>query len=91
MNLTQLALEGLKYDTLVFSDVTFEVDEALSGLMNSTEARNRIGVTARTWHFLQMTLQEYFAVYALSVAPEAEQISFWSEQLLFKYANQQMG
>ena len=85
MKLAQLALEGLKHDTLVFSDVPFEVDEALSGLMNCIEAQNRFGGTTRTWHFLHLTLQEYFAAYALSVAPEAEQVSFWSERLLFKY------
>ena len=84
MKLAQLALEGLKHDTLVFSDVPFEVDEALSGLMNCIEAQTRFGGTTRTWHFLHLTLQEYFAAYALSVAPEAEQISFWSEHLLFK-------
>jgi len=87
MKLAQLALEGLKHDTLVFSDVPFEVDEALSGLMNCIEAQNRFGGTTRTWHFLHLTLQEYFAAYALSVAPEAEQISFWSERLLFKYTD----
>ena len=86
MKLAQLALEGLKHDTLVFSDVPFEVDEALSGLMNCIEAQNRFGGTTRTWHFLHLTLQEYFAAYALSVAPEAEQISFWRERLLFKYS-----
>ena len=86
MKLAQLALEGLKHDTLVFYDVPFEVDEALSGLMNCIEAQNRFGGTTRTWHFLHLTLQEYFAAYALSVAPEAEQISFWSERLLFKYS-----
>ena len=86
MKLAQLALEGLKHDTLVFSDVPFEVDEALSGLMNCIEAQNQFGGTTRTWHFLHLTLQEYFAAYALSVAPEAEQISFWSERLLFKYS-----
>ena len=86
MKLAQLALEGLKHDTLVFSDVPFEVDEALSGLVNCIEAQNRFGGTTLTWHFLHLTLQEYFAAYALSVAPEAEQISFWSERLLFKYS-----
>ena len=86
MKLAQLALEGLKHDTLVFSDVPFEVDEALSGLMNCIEGQNRFGGTTRTWHFLHLALQEYFAAYALSVAPEAEQISFWSERLLFQYS-----
>ena len=86
MKLAQLALEGLKHDTLVFSYVAFEVDEALSGLMNCIEAQNRFGGTTRTWHFLHLTLQEFFAAYALSVAPEAEQISFWSERLLFQYS-----
>ena len=86
MKLAQLALEGLKHDTLVFSDVPFEVDEALSGLVNCIKAQNRFGGTTRTWHFLHLTLQEYFAAYALSVAPEAEQISFWSEHLLFQYS-----
>ena len=86
IKLAQLALEGLKHDTLVFSDVPFEVDEALSGLVNCIKAQNRFGGTTRTWHFLHLTLQEYFAAYALSVAPEAEQISFWSEHLLFKYS-----
>ena len=86
MKLAQLALEGLKHDTLVFSGVPFEVDEALSGLMNCIEAQNRFGGTTRTWHFLHLTLQEFFAAYALSVAPEAEQISFWNECLLFQYS-----
>ena len=86
MKLAQLALEGLKHDTLVFSDVPFEVEEALSGLMNCIEAQNRFGGTTRTWHFLHLTLQEFLAAYALSVAPEAEQIGFWSERLLFKYS-----
>ena len=86
MKLAQLALEGLKHDTLVFSDVPFEVDEALSGLMNCIEAQNRFGGTTRTWHFLHLTLQEFFAAHALSVAPEAEQISFWSERLLFQFS-----
>ena len=86
MKLAQLALKGLKHDTLVFSDVPFEVDEALSGLMNCIEAQNRFGGTTRTWHFLHLTLQEFLAAYALSVAPEAEQIDFWSERLLFKYS-----
>ena len=85
MKLAQLALEGLKHDTLVFTDVPFEVDEALSGLMNCIEAQNRFGGTTRTWHFLHLTLQEFLAAYALSVAPEAEQAGFWSERLLFKY------
>ena len=87
MKLAQLALEGLKHDTLVFSDVPFEVDEALSGLMNCIEAQNRFGGTTRTWHFLHLTLQEFLAAYALSVTPEAEQIGFWSERLLFKYSD----
>ena len=86
MKLAQLALEGLKHDTLVFSDVPFEVDEALSGLMNCIEAQNRFGGITRTWHFLHLTLQEFLAAYALSVTPEAEQIGFWSERLLFKYS-----
>ena len=86
MKLAQLALEGLKCDTLVFSDVPFEEDEALSGLMNCIEAQNRFGGITRTWHFLHLTLQEFLAAYALSVAPEAEQIGFWSERLLFKYS-----
>ena len=88
MKLAKLALEGLKHDTLVFSDVPFEVDEALSGLMNCIEAQNRFGNTSRTWHFLHLTLQEYFAAVALSVAPKAEQIDFWSERLLFTYSQQ---
>ena len=87
MKLAHLALDGLKHDTLVFSDVPFEVDEALSGLMNCIEAQNRFGGTTRTWHFLHLTLQEFLASYALSVAPEAEQIGFWSERLLFKYSD----
>ena len=86
MKLAQLALDGLKHDALVFSDVPFEVDEALSGLMNCIEAQNRFGGTTCTWHFLHLTLQEFLAAYALSVASEAEQIGFWSERLLFRYS-----
>ena len=85
MKLAHLALDGLKNDTLVFSDVPFEIDEALLGLVNCVEAQNRSGATTRTFHFLHLTLQEYFAAYALSVAPEAEVIGFWSARLLFKY------
>ena len=85
MKLAQLALEGLKSDTLVFSDVDFEVDEALLGLVNSFEVPDEFGDTTRTWHFLHLTLQEYFAAYALSVTPEAVQVEFWKEQLLLKY------
>ena len=85
MKLAQLALEGLKSDTLVFSDVDFEVDEALLGLVNSFEVGDEYGGTTRRWHFLHLTLQEYFAAYALSVTPEAVQVEFWSERLLFKY------
>ena len=86
MKLAQLAFDGLKNDTVVFSDVPFEVDETLSGLMNCIEAQNRYGGTTRTWHFLHLTLQEYFAAYTLSVAPESDQVAFWSERLLFKYS-----
>ena len=85
IKLAQLALEGLKSDTLVFSDVDFEVDEALLGLINSFEVGDEFGGTTRRWHFLHLTLQEYFAAYALSVTPEPVQVKFWSERLLFKY------
>ena len=85
MKLAQLALEGLKSDTLVFSDVDFKVDEALLGLVNSFEVPNKFGGTTRRWHFLHLTLQEYFAAYALSATPEAVQVEFWRERLLFKY------
>ena len=78
MKLAQMALERLKQDPPVFSDVPFEVDEALLGLMNCIETQN--GTTC-TWHF-----HEYFAAYALFVAPEAEQIRFWSRHLLLKYS-----
>ena len=87
MKLAQLALDGLKHDTLVFYDVPFEVHEAISGLLNCIETQNRFGGTIRTWHFLHLTLQEFLAAYALSVTPEAEQIGFWSERLLFKYSD----
>ena len=85
MKLAQLALKGLKSDTLVFSDVDFEVDEPLLGLVNSFEVPNKFGGTTCRWHFLHLTLQEYFAAYALSVAPEAVQVEFWRERPLFKY------
>ena len=85
IKLAQLALEGLKSDTLVFSNVDFEVDEALLCLVNSFEVEDEFGGTTRRWHFLHLTLQEYFAAYAMSVTPEAVQMEFWSERLLFKY------
>ena len=83
--LAQLALEGLKSDTIVFPNVDFEVDEALLGLMNSFQVPDEFGGTTRMWHFLHLTLQEYFAAYSLSVTPEAVQVQFWSEHLLLKY------
>ena len=85
IKLAQLALEGLKNDTLVFSAVDFEVDEALLGLVNCIEVPDEFGGTTRTWHFLHLTLQEYLAAYALSVAPEDVHVEFWSKRLLFRY------
>ena len=91
MKLAQLALEGLKSDTLVFSGVDFEVDEALKGIFNSFEVSDEVGGTTRRWHFLHLTLQEYFGAYALSVTPEAVQVEFWRERLLFKYPEHKYG
>ena len=88
IKLAQLAFEGLKSDTLVFSDVELKVDDALLGLVNSFEVPDEFGGTTRRWHFLHLTLQEYFAAYALSDTPEAWQVEFWSERLLFKYSEE---
>ena len=86
MKLAQLALDKLTNDIILFSDEHFVVDETLSDLINCIKAQDRRGGTTNTWHFLHLTLQEYFAAYALSVAPESDQVAFWSERLLFKYA-----
>ena len=86
MKLAQLALDKLTNDIILFSDEHFVVDETLSDLINCIKAQDRSGGTTNTWHFLHLTLHEYFAAYALSVAPESDQVAFWSERLLFKYS-----
>ena len=86
MKLAQLALDKLTNDIILFSDEHLVVDETLSNLINCIKAQDKSGGTTKTWHFLHLTLQEYFAAYALSVAPESDQVAFWSERLLFKYS-----
>ena len=83
--LTSLALEGIERDTMVFSDLNFEVDDALHGLFNCIESRNHLGVISRTWHFLHLTLQEFMAALAVAKMTPEDQFSFWKERLLLKF------
>ena len=83
--LTQLALEGIEKDTIIFPDLDFEVDSAFHGLFNGIEARNRFGGTSRTWHFLHLTLQEYMAALAVAKKTPVEQVTFWKQHLTLKY------
>ena len=83
--LTQLALEGILKDTIIFSDLNFEVDRAFLGLFNCIATRNRFGVISRTWHFLHLAVQEYMAALAVAKKTPEEQVTFWKQHLTLKY------
>ena len=83
--LTQLALDGILKDTIIFSNLDFEVDNAFLGLFNCIATRNRFGVVSRTWHFLHLALQEFMAALAVAKKTPEEQITFWKQHFTFKY------
>ena len=82
--LTQLALEGILKDTIIFSKLDFEVDSAFLGLFNCIATRNRFGVS-RTWHFLHLAVQEFMAALAVAKKTPEEQVTFWKQHLTLKY------
>ena len=83
--LTQLALEGILKDTIIFSKLDFEVDSAFLGLFNCIATRNRFGVVSRTWHFLHLAVQEFMAALAVAKKTPEEQVTFWKQHLTLKY------
>ena len=85
--LADLALEGIEADTMVFSNLNFEVDDALLGLINCIQSQTRFGTTTRTWHFLHRTLQEFMAGLAMAKKPPEEQVLFWKKYLSPRYDN----
>ena len=84
-NLADLALEGIEMNTIIFSNITFEVDEALHGLVNCIPAQNRNGTTTFTWHCLHLTLQEFMAGLAVAKKAPEEQVAFWNNHLTPRY------
>ena len=83
--LIQLAQEGIEKDTIIFSDLDFEVDSAFHGLFNCVKAQNRFGIISCTWHFLHLTLQEFMAALAVAKKPPEEQVTFWRQHLTLRY------
>ena len=83
--LAQLALDGIEKDTIIFSDLDFDVDPALLGFFNEITARNRFGIISRTSHFLHLTLQEFMAALAVAKKTPEEQVTFWKRHLTLKY------
>ena len=83
--LTQLALEGILKDTIIFSDLDFEMDTAFLGLFNCIATRNRFGVFSRTWHFLHLAVQEFMAALAVAKKTPEEQVTFWKQHLTLTY------
>ena len=83
--LTRLALEGILKDTIIFSDLDFEVDSAFLGLFNCIVTRNRFGVVSRTWHFLHLAVQEYMAALAVAKKTPKKQVTFWKQHLTLTY------
>ena len=83
--LTQLALEGILKDTIIFSKLDFEVDSAFLGLFNCIATRNRFGVVSRTWHFLHLAVQEFMAALAVAKKSPEEQVTFWKQHLTLTY------
>ena len=85
--LTQLALDGILKDTIIFFDLDFEVDCAFLGLFNCITARNRFGIVSHSWHFLHRTVQEFMAALAVAKKTPEEQVTFWKQHLTLKYNN----
>ena len=83
--LIQLAQEGIEKDTIVFSDLDFEVDSAFHGLFNCIKAQDRSGIVYYTWHFLHWTLQEFMAALAVTKKTPEEQVTFWRQHLTLRY------
>ena len=83
--LMQLAQEGIEKDTIIFSDLDFEVDSAFHGLFNCVKAQNRFGIISCTWHFLHLTLQEFMAALAVAKKTPEEQVTFWRRRLTLRY------
>ena len=83
--LTQLALEGIKKDTIIFSNLNFEVDSIFLGLFNCIVTRNRFGGVSHTWHFLHLAVQEFMAALAVAKKTPEEQVTFWKQHLTLKY------
>ena len=83
--LIQLAQEGIEKDTIIFSDLDFEVDSVFLGLFNCVKAQNRFGVISCTWHFLHLTLQEFMAALAVTKKTPEEQVTFWRRHLTLRY------
>ena len=83
--LADLALDGIGTDTIIFTKLNFEVDDALLGLINCIQSQTRFGTTTRTWHFLHRTLQEFMAGLAMAKKPSEEQVLFWRKHLSPRY------
>ena len=83
--LTQLALAGIEKDTIIFSDLDFEVGSALHGLFNAIEACNHTRVVSRTWHFLHLAVQEFMAALEVLKKTPEEQVTFWNHHLNLTY------
>ena len=83
--LIQLAQEGIEKDTIIFSDLDFEVDSVFHGLFNCVKAQNRFGTISCTWHFLHLTLQEFMAALAVAKKTSEEQVTFWRRHLTLMY------
>ena len=83
--LTQLALKGIEKDTIIFSDLDFEVDSAFLGLFNCIATRNRFGTISCTWHFLHLAVQEFMAALAVAKKTPEEQVTFWKQHLTLNY------
>ena len=83
--LSQLALEGIEKDTIIFFHLDFEVDSAFLGIFNCIATRNRFGVICHTWHFLHLAVQEFMAALAVAKKTPEEQVTFWKQHLILKY------
>ena len=83
--LTQLALEGIGKDTIIFTNLNFEVDSAFLGLFNCIATRNRFGVVSHTWHFLHLAVQEFMAALAVAKKTPEEHVTFWKQHLTLTY------
>ena len=83
-SLSQLALDGVLKDVIIFPNLELSEDDHF-GLMNCISYRSAFGEVTGSYHFLHRTVQEFLAACAVKQLPAEEQRKFWKERLVLGY------